>query len=193
MVNTFNSVLRKVIFQKIHVIDGDIIQFIPFVCAFYAFESPLFYSHRNCEGDVTIIPFDRGIRQGDPLGDAIFTVTHFKVLHSIVSHFPSCLFPSIIGDTHIISPLSIVSSAYEHFQTEFRVIGLSIQLKKCVAWSPPDLPPNFNTPSQFTTPSKRIKILGVPLGTLTFTSSFIKDVLQEDVRHVNLLFRMDDV
>jgi len=32
-------------------------QFIPFVHAFYAFEYPLFYSHHNHEGDVTIISF----------------------------------------------------------------------------------------------------------------------------------------
>jgi hypothetical protein len=41
--------------------------------------------------------------------------------------------------------------------------------------------PNFNTPSQFTTPSKGIKVLKVPLGTSSFTSSFIKDALLEDV------------
>jgi hypothetical protein len=45
-------------------------------------------------------------------------------------------------------------------------------------------------PSQFTSPSKGIKILGVPLGTLIFTSSFIKDAMLEDVR---LFPRMGDV
>jgi hypothetical protein len=66
--NTFNSMLRGVIFQKLCGASGDIIQLIPFVHAFYAFEYPLFYNHRNHEGDVTIIPFAMGIHQGDPLG-----------------------------------------------------------------------------------------------------------------------------
>ncbi len=57
---------------------------------------------------------------------ALFTLAHFKALRSTTSHFPSCLFPSIVDDTHIIGPLSIVSSAYEHFQTKFHPIGLSI-------------------------------------------------------------------
>jgi len=35
--------------------------------------------------------------------------------------------------------------------------------------------------------------MGVPLSTITFTSSFIKKALHEDVRHVDLLFRMGDV
>jgi hypothetical protein len=59
---------KGVIFQKLCVASGDIIQLIPFVCAFYVFESPLFYSHCNFESDVTIIPFVMGIHQGDPWG-----------------------------------------------------------------------------------------------------------------------------
>ncbi len=35
--------------------------------------------------------------------------------------------------------------------------------------------------------------MGVSLDTLIFISSFIKNVLLEDVRHVDLLFRMGDV
>jgi len=69
-------VLRKVIFQELHAIGRDIIQFIPFVHAFYAFENPLFYSHYNCGGDVTVIPFAMGTCQGDPLGRALFALVH---------------------------------------------------------------------------------------------------------------------
>jgi hypothetical protein len=121
-------------------------QFIPFVRAFYAFESPLFYNHHNREGDVIIIPSTMETRQGDPLRGALFAFTHFRTLHSITNHF-LCLFPSIVDDTHIIGPPSIVSFTYEHFQIEIYAIGLSIQLHKCVAWSPFSLLPNFNTPS----------------------------------------------
>jgi putative effector of murein hydrolase len=87
------------------------------------------------------------IHQGDPLGGALFTLTHFKVLRFIANHFPSYLFPSIIDDNHIIGPPSIVSFAYEHFKTEICVIGFFIQPKKCVALSLLGLPPNFETPS----------------------------------------------
>ncbi len=129
--------LRWIIFQKYYVTNGDIIQFIPFVHTFYAFESPLFYSHHNHEGDVTIIPSAMGTHESDPLGGAtitlthqgdfsgktLFTLTHFKALCSTTHHFPSCLFPSIVDDTHIIGPLSIVSFGYEHFQTKLCAIG----------------------------------------------------------------------
>jgi len=54
--NVFNAVLKRVIFQELRAVGGDIIQLIPFVNALYAFESPLFYNHHNRDGDVTIIP-----------------------------------------------------------------------------------------------------------------------------------------
>ncbi len=41
---------KGVIFQEPHVVGGDIIQLITFVCAFYAFKSTLFYNHYNHEG-----------------------------------------------------------------------------------------------------------------------------------------------
>jgi hypothetical protein len=40
-------------------------QLVPFVCAFYAFESPLFYNHHNHESDVTVVPFNMEIHWGD--------------------------------------------------------------------------------------------------------------------------------
>ncbi len=107
-------------------------QLIPFVCAFYAFEFPLFYNHCNYEGDVIIILFAMGTHQGDPLEGALFALTHFRALHFTTNHFLSCLFPSNVDDIHIIGSPSIVSSTYEHFQTEFHATCLSIQLYKCV-------------------------------------------------------------
>jgi hypothetical protein len=106
---------REVIFQELRVAGGNIIQFIPFICAFYAFEYPMFYSHHNHEGIIIMIPFAMQTHEGDPLGGALFTLAHFKGLCFTINHFLSCLFPSIVDDIHIISPLSIISFVYEHF------------------------------------------------------------------------------
>jgi hypothetical protein len=35
-------------------------------------------------------------------------------------------------------------------------------------------------------------MLGIPLGTSSFTSSFSKDALLEDVQHVDLLLKLND-
>jgi hypothetical protein len=117
---------------------------------FYAFEFPLFYNHHNHENEVMVISSTMGTHQGDPLGRALFSLTHFKALCSITNHFPFCLFPSIGNDTHIINLLSIVSSAYEHFKIELHMINLFIQLQKYVTFA---LLPNFDIPSQFNTTS----------------------------------------
>jgi len=93
---------------------------------------------------------------------------------------------------HIVSPSSIVPFAYEHFQNEFHKIGLFIQTHKCATWPPSSLPPNFDTSSLFNTMLEGIKVLGVPLGTSSFTLSFIKDVLLKDVQHVDLFLKMGD-
>jgi hypothetical protein len=102
MANVFNIVLKGFIFQELHVASGDIIQCIPFVHAFYTFESPLFYTHHNHESNIMVIQSTMEICQGDPLGGALFALVHFKII--CFSHFPSCLFPFIAYDNHIISP-----------------------------------------------------------------------------------------
>jgi len=90
-------------------------QFIPFVHVFYAFESPMFYNHCNCEGNVMVIPFAMGTRQGDPLGRALFILVHIKTLHFITKFFFSYLFPSIAYDIQIIGPFIIISFTYKNF------------------------------------------------------------------------------
>jgi hypothetical protein len=120
---------RGVIFQELRVTYGHHTTH-PFVHAFYAFESPLFYNHYNHEGNVTIIPSTMEIRQGDPLGGALFNLAHFKASHSTTNHFSSCLFPSIVNDIHIIGFFLIISSTYEHFHIELHAIDFSIQPEK---------------------------------------------------------------
>jgi hypothetical protein len=81
--------------------------------SYYVFS--LFYSHCNHENDLKVIFFAMGTCQGVLLGGALFALSHLKVLCSIVNHFTSYLFSSIIDDIHIIGPHFIVTSAYEHF------------------------------------------------------------------------------
>ncbi len=131
-------------------------QLIPFVHAFYAFEFPLCYNHHNREGDVITIFSAMGTHQGDPLRKALFALAHFKALHFVANHFPFCLFPSIANDTHIIGPFLLYHLYMNIYRSNFHVISLSIQPHKCLTWSPYGLLLDFNTPSQFTTPSKGI-------------------------------------
>jgi len=90
--NVFNSVSKEVIFQELHAIGEDIIQLIPFVHAFYAFEFPMFYNHCNHEGEVIVIPFTMGTHQCDPLGGALFALVHLKFYILQLTVFPFVYF-----------------------------------------------------------------------------------------------------
>jgi len=52
----FNWLSKGVMFQKLCVTSGDIIQFIPYINKFYKFEFLIYYSHSNYKDDVTMIP-----------------------------------------------------------------------------------------------------------------------------------------
>jgi hypothetical protein len=103
-----------------------------------------------------------GTHQGDPLGRALFVLDHFKVLRSIASHFPSCLFPSIVDDIHITWPYLIISSTYEHFQTEFHAIG--------------DAPPNSLKDSNVNPKMKTSKEEGIGACSLAYSTYGVRRV-----------------
>jgi hypothetical protein len=55
-----------------------------------------------------IILLKLGTRQGDPLGGVLFVMVYLHILHPIVATHPTCGFPSLADDTHIIGLASNV-------------------------------------------------------------------------------------
>jgi len=104
-----------------------------------------------------------------------------------------CLFLSLTNDTHILALAHVISIAFNHFASLLVFVGLSIQLCKCSAWAPSSLPHGFILPTKFYCPLSNIKILGVPFGSISFTSSFLQEVLGKDVWHVNVFLILRDV
>jgi hypothetical protein len=156
----FNLVLRGVIFQELRATSRDIIQLIHFVYALYVFKFP--YNHHNRYGDVIIIPSTMRTRQGDlGGGGALFALSYFRASHYITSNRSP--FNCIIYLWTLPNWTSCSKSFY------------STSKMCCIVTI--NLPLNFNTPSQFTTPSEGIGVLGILLGTVIFTSSFIKEAL----------------
>jgi len=49
--------------------------------------------------------------KGDPLGGVLFILAHFRVLCPIATSHPTCVFPSLVDDTNIVSPTSNVVHA----------------------------------------------------------------------------------
>ncbi len=52
---------------------------------------------------------------------------------------------------------------------------------------------NFFASIKFLYPYWGIKVLGVPLGSLSFTSFFLQEALDNDVQHMDALPKLEDV
>jgi hypothetical protein len=51
---------------------------------------------------VTIIESTLGTKQGDPLGGPLLVLAHYRTFLKTIAHATSCVFPSLIDDTHIM-------------------------------------------------------------------------------------------
>lgn len=130
--NEFNFVSHTLMFQKLHVVKGDIVRLLYFVHSFNVFE--LWYFYNN---EVIIILSVMGTHQGNFFHEPLFGLTHFWTLQFAKVQFPIWLFPTIVDDIHIIGPPSIGCINIEFIFLKFNYeIGLSIQHHKCELFCP---------------------------------------------------------
>lgn len=63
---------------------------------------------------------------GDPLVGPLFALPHFHALWCYTKVFPSCVFPSLVDDTHIIGPASTIHLTFNHFVFHLAFMQLMI-------------------------------------------------------------------
>lgn len=95
------------------------ISFFPFVRWFYACHPHyIFHKLKTWHGDFIIISFESDTWQGNPLGGMLFALAHIYVLRPIAPTHLTCVFPSFIGDTHIIGiVLDVVTIYYDYMRS----------------------------------------------------------------------------
>jgi hypothetical protein len=87
----------------------------------------------------------------------------------------------------------MVSITFWKLTSKLHAIGLSLQLFECIVWSATSLFNDFIMPTFFHNPSYGFKVLDIPIGSPSFmASAFIKDLLLKYVKHVDLLFMIDN-
>jgi hypothetical protein len=69
------------------------------------------------------------------LGGTLFDPTHLHVLRHIVTAHPTCVFSSLIDDTHTVGHTLGVVLVFLQLEQEFSALRLSMQPLKCVVWS----------------------------------------------------------
>jgi len=70
--------------------------------------------------DFTITSSQFDTQQGEPLGEVLFTLTHFRTFHPIATTHLTCVFPLLVSDTHIICrnpTLAKCGGEAQHFQS----------------------------------------------------------------------------
>ncbi|KAL2634830.1 hypothetical protein R1flu_006309 [Riccia fluitans] len=151
--NAFNTISREALFHELRATTSSLDQLFPFVHSFYACRSPLYFSHRSHEDEVSLLSSESGTHQGDPLGGALFALAHLRALRTTASEHPLCLFPSLADDTHIVGPLEAIMPPFHTLEGHLSVVDLTVQPIKCAAWSPSGVPSSLSLlPPWFFTP-----------------------------------------
>lgn len=108
------------------------------------FKNFLFFSHPSILKKKFILLSSIGVHQGDSLIKPLFDFAHFCVLCCFSGVFASCLFFSLVDDTHIFGLVSIFTFAFDHFVSQLTFVGSTVQPHKCLIWSPLGFPPRFS-------------------------------------------------
>jgi len=70
------------------------------------------------------------------LGGVLFALAHLRAFCFTATTHPTCVFPLLTNDTHIVGFALNVLPIFLKFQKEFDAIKSLMQLMKCVIWSP---------------------------------------------------------
>jgi hypothetical protein len=111
----------------------------------------------------------------------LFVLAHLHIIHHIAIAHPTCVFFSLVDDTHIIRFASNVIFVFLRLEQKFSALGLLVQLTKCVVWSPQGLDHFISLLLGFFTLNLGFCILGALVGSKSFIESFMLEALHEDL------------
>jgi hypothetical protein len=76
------------------------------------------------------------LQKNDPLGGFLFVLAHYRALLKTITQAPSCVFPSLANDTHMMGPMSKIIPHFDHLSTQLALIKLKVKTLKCKLWNP---------------------------------------------------------
>src|SRR4029078_11982037 len=116
-----------------------------------------------------------GVQQGDPLGPLLFSLVLHPLALKIQEQFPSldlCVW--YLDDGTIVGPVDVVFQVFKLLQSEGPALCLHLNVQKNELWWP-----NRASEDPFPAEVDRqdnagVKLLGAPIGTMEFTTEFVK-------------------
>ncbi|KAL2651157.1 hypothetical protein R1flu_019285 [Riccia fluitans] len=110
--NEFNTISREALFCELRVAIGSLDQLFPFVRSFYVRHLPLYFSHCSWKDEVSLLSSKTSIRQGDPLGGALFTLAHLLGLMTMASEHPLFYFHPWLMILILLDPLRLLCQLF---------------------------------------------------------------------------------
>jgi len=119
--------LEQSFFRSYSVLSTPWISFSHLFVSFTHAHPPLYFSKVFKHRDLTIISSKFGTQQGDPLGGLLFTLTHLCIFRPIATTHPTCVFPSLANDMHIVGLALDELLGFLQLQKEFKALGLLVK------------------------------------------------------------------
>jgi hypothetical protein len=92
----------------------------------------------------------------------------------------------LASNIHIFGLASFIFLSFDHFVSKLTIVmGLFVQPHMRVAWSLSTCPLIF-PPLGFCCLPNDIRVLGAPFGSMSFSSSFLQEAIDEDVHHADM-------
>jgi len=107
--------------------------------------------------------------------------------------FPYYLFIFIVNHTHVIDRVSIVHLSFNHFAFQLVLVELTVQPHKSTIPSSFYLSFNFFLVTRFCFYSNGTMVLNARIGFPSFVFSFLQEALDENVCHIEVFSRLEDV
>jgi hypothetical protein len=119
--NAFNSISREKIRQQLELHFPSLL---PYFHAAYTTGAPLYY-----RGEVLTYSME-GVRQGDPLGPALFAVGLHPTLQQLQGEFPNVRIYAYLDDVTFTGSLSDLSGVFARFRQLCENSGLQVNKEK---------------------------------------------------------------
>jgi len=110
-----------------------------------------------------------GVRQGDPLGPAFFSLGIQPLLEEIDNKLPQVTVMAYLDDVILAGPLDKITEAFDIVKTKAFEIGLVVNTAKCQLILPPGHEAMEPFPD-FPTAFEGFRALGVPIGTRSYVA-----------------------
>ncbi len=94
----------------------------------------------------------------------LFALAHYWAFLETIMRAPSCIFPSLANDTHIVGLMNEITYAFDHLLTQLALVGLKVTVSKCKFWNPFGIFLSIEIPHGSTLVIDGSRILGVPMG-----------------------------